>query len=110
MPENHDAPDGRKITLALALVPAEGMAEADPVYMIAGGPGQSALESYPMVHDAFRDVRRNRHVILVDARGTGGSHPLKCPGFSDEDTLADPANETPEALVRLTEACRMEVI
>lgn len=109
VPENHDAPDGRKITLALALVPAEGMAEADPVYMIAGGPGQSALESYPMVHDAFRDVRRNRHVILVDARGTGGSHPLKCPGFSDEDTLADPANETPEALVRLTEACRDEL-
>src|SRR5690606_31011053 len=44
VPENHDAPDGRRIELALALVPASGTAEADPVYMIAGGPGQSALE------------------------------------------------------------------
>jgi len=109
VPENHDAPDGRRIELALAMVPASGMAEPDPVYMIAGGPGQSALDSYPMLHEAFRDVRRNRNVILVDARGTGRSHPLQCPGFSDEDTLSDPANETPEAVVRLTEACRDEL-
>ena len=46
---------GRRIELAIALVPASGMAEADPVYMIASGPGQSALESYPMVHGAFGD-------------------------------------------------------
>lgn len=106
VPENHDAPDGRRIGLAIALVPARGMAEADPIYMIAGGPGQSALESFPMVRDAFSDVRRNRHIVLVDARGTGGSHPLHCPDFSDEDIIADPANDSPEALVRLTEACR----
>jgi len=106
VPEDHDAPDGRRIDLALAMVPANGMAEPDPVYMIAGGPGQSALDSYPVLHEAFRDVRRNRHVILVDARGTGRSHPLQCPAFSDEGTLSDPANETPEATVRLTEACR----
>ncbi|TWT22277.1 alpha/beta hydrolase [Luteimonas marina] len=109
VPEDHDAPDGRKIDLAIALVPARGMAEADPIYMIAGGPGQSAIESFPALANAFSDVRRNRHVILVDARGTGGSNPLQCPGFSDEATLADPANETPEAVVRLTEACRDEL-
>lgn len=106
VPEDHDAPDGRSIELAIALVPAKGMAEADPIYLIAGGPGQSAIESFPQVKDAFADVRRNRHVLLVDARGTGGSHPLQCPGFSDERVLADPANETPEMAVRLTEECR----
>lgn len=109
VPENHDAPDGRRIELALAMVPANGMAEPDPVVMIAGGPGQSALDSYPLLHEAFRDVRRNRNVILVDARGTGRSHPLQCPGFSDEETLSDPANDTPEATLRLTEACRDEL-
>ncbi|HRO28544.1 MAG TPA: alpha/beta fold hydrolase [Luteimonas sp.] len=106
VPEDHDAPDGRRIELAVALVPAKGLAEADPIYMIAGGPGQSAIESFPMLDRAFDDVRRNRHVLLVDARGTGGSHPLHCPGFSDDATLADPANESTAALVRLTEACR----
>ncbi|TYT26507.1 alpha/beta hydrolase [Luteimonas viscosa] len=109
VPENHDAPDGRQIELAIALLPAKGMAEADPIYMIAGGPGQSAIESFPMVANAFSDVRRNRHVLLVDARGTGGSNPLLCPGFMDEETLADPANETPEAVARVTEACRDEL-
>ena len=109
VPENHAAPEGRKIELAIAFVPADGMAEPDPVYMIAGGPGQSALDSYPMLGDAFRDVNRSRNVVLVDARGTGRSHPLQCPGFSDEETLEDPANETPAAVVRLTEACRDEL-
>ncbi len=106
VPENHDAPEGRQITLAIALVPAKGMAEADPIFMIAGGPGQSALESYPIVAEAFSDVRRNRHVLLLDARGTGGSNPLHCPDFSDEEILADPRNDSVEAVVRLTEACR----
>src|SRR5690606_17647600 len=49
VPEDHAAPDGRMIELAIALVPAKGMAEADPIYMIAGGPGQSAIESFPQV-------------------------------------------------------------
>lgn len=106
VPENHDAPDGRRIALAIALVPAKGMAEADPIFMIAGGPGQSALESYPSVAEAFADARRNRHVVLVDARGTGGSNPLHCPDFNNEEVLADPENDSIEALVRLTEACR----
>jgi pimeloyl-ACP methyl ester carboxylesterase len=46
--------------------------------MLAGGPGQGARESYPGVATAFRDLLRDRDVILVDQRGTGGSHPLDC--------------------------------
>lgn len=88
VPENHDAPDGRRIDLALAWIPAEGEAEPDPIVMIAGGPGQSALQSYPLVHAAFADARRNRHVILLDARGTGGSHPLKCIDDNDDEAAA----------------------
>src|SRR5690606_11649404 len=109
VPENHDAPDGRSIELAIALVPASGMGEADPVFMIAGGPGQSALESYPMVHSAFRDARRNRHVVLVDARGTGKSHPLHCKVDEDDPAFSDPDAETPEAMRAFTERCRDEL-
>src|SRR5690606_36255394 len=98
VPENHDAPEGRRIELALALIPASGSAEADPIFMIAGGPGQSAIESYPMVEPAFDDVDRNRHMLLLDARGTGGSHPLHCKGA--DDLFSDPANETPDAARR----------
>jgi pimeloyl-ACP methyl ester carboxylesterase len=102
VPENHDAGDGRRIELALALIPADGQAEPDPVVMIAGGPGQSALAAYPMLHAAFADARRNRSVLLVDARGTGGSHPLQCDG-GEEAMIAE---ETSEAARAFAERCR----
>ena len=105
VPEDHDAPDGRRIGLALALLPAEGTAEPDPVVMIAGGPGQSALESYPQVAAAFSDLRRSRHVLLVDARGTGGSHPLHC-AAEDEGSAFDVEQMTPEAMRAFAERCR----
>jgi pimeloyl-ACP methyl ester carboxylesterase len=78
--ENPALPQGRKVDLHIAWVPAneEGPTEPDPVFMLAGGPGQAATESYPQVAPAFREVLRKRHVILVDQRGTGESNPLMC--------------------------------
>ena len=78
VPENPAQPKGRQIELALAWIPAKGEAQPDPVFMLAGGPGQSALESYPSLHPAFADVIKKRNVILVDQRGTGKSNPLIC--------------------------------
>jgi pimeloyl-ACP methyl ester carboxylesterase len=106
VPEDHDAPGGRRIELAVAWVPATGAAEPDPVFMIAGGPGQSALESYPQVHAAFRDVLRNRHVLLVDARGTGGSHRLACRDEDGNNAFTDPSEQTAEAARAFAERCR----
>ena len=105
VPEDHDAPDGRRIELALALLPARGQAEPDPVVMIAGGPGQSALESYPQVAPAFADLRRSRNVLLVDARGTGQSHPLNCRDEEGENAfgIEDMSEEAQRAF---TERCR----
>ena len=105
VPENHAEPDGRRIELAIAWIPARGEGEPDPIFMIAGGPGQSALESYPMLHGAFSDARRNRHVLLVDARGTGGSHPLSCKDEEGENAFIDEENPTPEAARAFAERC-----
>lgn len=106
VPEDHDQPNGRKISLAVALVPAKGEAEPDPVVMIAGGPGQSALETYPVVDAAFRDVRRHRHVLLVDARGTGGSNLLNCPAMTEALLATTSREEARAVLKRETERCR----
>lgn len=86
VPENHDAPNGRKIELSMALIPASGQAAPDPIVFLAGGPGQSILEAYPMLHAGVRDARLNRNVLLIDARGTGRSHPLQC---NEMDRLQD---------------------
>lgn len=104
VPENHDAPDGRKIELAVAWLPATGLPDPDPIVMIAGGPGQSALESYPALDGAFRDARRNRHVLLVDARGTGGSHPLRCGEGSG--SFGDAVDGSEAATRAFAERCR----
>lgn len=109
VPENHAAPDGRRIELAIAWIPASGEAEPDPLVMIAGGPGQSALESYPVLHDAFSDARRSRHVVLVDARGTGGSHPLACKDESGENAFTDPEQQTAQAARDFAQRCREQL-
>jgi pimeloyl-ACP methyl ester carboxylesterase len=79
VPEDRARPDGRRVALAIAFVPSQAkQPQPDPVFMLAGGPGQSARDSYPAVSMAFRGVLRDRHVVLVDQRGTGGSNPLVC--------------------------------
>jgi pimeloyl-ACP methyl ester carboxylesterase len=68
------------IALAIAKIPARRQtAHKDAFTMIAGGPGQSALESYQSIASAFRHIRRDRDVILIDQRGTGKSSRLNCP-------------------------------
>ncbi len=95
VPEDHAKPEGRKISLAIAWLPAKGEAEPDPMVMIAGGPGQSALETFPGIAPAFAEVNKKRNIILVDQRGTGGSNKLSCKNaagknavLEDEDDLA----------------------
>lgn len=78
--ENPQAPQGRQIALNIAWLPAkeEGAATEDPVFFLAGGPGQAATEHAVTIDMALQDVRRQRNVILVDQRGTGKSNRLEC--------------------------------
>ncbi|MBD9370920.1 alpha/beta fold hydrolase [Xanthomonas sp. XNM01] len=87
VPENHDAPDGRRIALRVAWLPAEEEASAadEPVFFLAGGPGQAAVSVWPVIDRAFSEVRKQRHIVLVDQRGTGGSNALDCHELKDEE-------------------------
>jgi len=79
VPEDPDDPDGAQIELAIAIVPAIATrASPDPVFLIAGGPGQGAIEGYAPVLGAYAGIRRQRDLVLVDQRGTGGSNRLDC--------------------------------
>ena len=102
VPENPAAPNGRKIGLKIAWIPddTDYAAEPDPVFMLAGGPGQSALESYPQTAGAFAETRKKRHIILVDQRGTGASNALTCQEPFDETQLP-----TPQAASDYTKRC-----
>ncbi len=79
VPEDRSKPDSPMIKLAIAWIPAETAdPEPDPFIYVAGGPGQSALESYPNLHHALAGVRAKRNTVLMDQRGTGDSNALHC--------------------------------
>ena len=80
VPLDPERAEGETLALALARIPARRrVAGAEPFTLIAGGPGQSAIESWPMLAHAFRHIAREHDVILIDQRGTGGSARLDCP-------------------------------
>lgn len=74
-------PRGARIDLHIAWLRAAGDGEpaADPVFFLAGGPGQAATEVATQVAPALREVLKTRDVFFVDQRGTGRSAPLDCP-------------------------------
>lgn len=79
VPEDRTKPDGRRITIHFARVPATARPAApDPLLVLAGGPGQAAMDLGPLLDTAFRELRKRRDVLLVDQRGTGRSAPLDC--------------------------------
>lgn len=79
VPENYSTPNGKKIELHFAVLPAISEAkQPDPLLILAGGPGQAATELAPMITRLFDSVRKQRDIVLIDQRGTGKSHPLQC--------------------------------
>lgn len=77
--EDREAPNGRTIDLAIAVAPARSRTPArDPVFIIAGGPGQGAADVAPWIVHRFEAIRVTRDLVFVDVRGTGSSAPLAC--------------------------------
>jgi len=82
-------PDGVKIDLHYVVAPALARRKLpDPVFMLAGGPGQSAVSLAPSVLALFSRINNRRDIVFVDQRGTGESAPLVC-----EDTRRRPLAE-----------------
>ena len=89
VPENRAEPQGKTLDLRIAVVPAASREPAgEPLFVLAGGPGQAATEFYAAYAPAFGRVQRTRDIVLVDQRGTGGSNPLRCPAPDESDLLA----------------------
>jgi len=78
--ENPEMPDGRTIPIRIMVLAATGdLPQADPLVIIPGGPGQSAIEASNLrrfFSDYFTPIRVYRDIVLVDQRGVGGSNPL----------------------------------
>ena len=94
VPEDRANPAGRKIDLHVAVIPAiKREPEPDALFLLAGGPGQSAIEAFPAIVALMFSIHEGRDIVLVDQRGTGQSNPLRClepedESVNDEEVLA----------------------
>lgn len=77
--EDPDQPHGPTITVRFAVVPAVARnKQPDPVFVLAGGPGQAATRTARQMMPVLGEVNARRDIVFIDQRGTGGSHPLEC--------------------------------
>ena len=90
VPEDRANPNGRQIALNIALIPAIKRKPApDPLFMLAGGPGQSAVDAFPVLVQSLSNIHEGRDIVLVDQRGTGKSNPLQCIDPEKDENLTD---------------------
>ncbi|HEY2678888.1 MAG TPA: alpha/beta hydrolase [Steroidobacteraceae bacterium] len=111
VPENREDPKSPTIDLNVAVVPAlNRRSAAAPLFLLAGGPGQSAVQSYVALAGAFARINRDHAIVLVDQRGTGKSSPQSCPYPEDwqepEDAMPAVRQATAECLAKLGQRVR----
>src|SRR4051794_15508062 len=64
VPENRAHPDGRKLSIFVAVLPANTLSpKPDPLVLLAGGPGQAASTLGPFAMQ-LAAVRRTRDILL----------------------------------------------
>ncbi len=97
-------PDGVQIDVHYLVVPAMARnKQPDPVLMLAGGPGQSAIGIAPAVLSRLTRLNYRRDLVFIDQRGTGKSAPLQC---EDDSKLPVAQALDAAAQVRRLEQCR----
>ena len=96
------------ITLRYVVVPAMARRKlADPVFLLAGGPGQSAVAIAAQTLPLFSRLNNRRDIVFVDQRGTGGSAPLAC---KDDESESLAEQSEPDRQVRLVAQCKAELL
>jgi len=104
--EDRASNQGRQIQLNIVVLPAlNPKPQPDPLFFLAGGPGQGAAKMARGLREAYRQVLTDRDIVLVDQRGTGQSNPLEC--FDENDSLRAMAEPESAALEKL-KACLAE--
>jgi pimeloyl-ACP methyl ester carboxylesterase len=108
VPENRDNPNQKLVPLNIVVLPSiQKSPQPDPLFFLAGGPGQAATELAATVQSIFAKARQERDIVLIDQRGTGKSNPLKCEPdtleneWAYDDTKADIAQELTDCLATL---------
>ncbi len=97
--------NGRTIDLQVVVIPALAQEPSkDPIFFLAGGPGQAATQIVGFALSAAERLREKRDFVFVDQRGTGHSNGLFCEALPDNVPLAE--HFEPEFDVESVKRCR----
>ena len=84
--ENRKSKEGRQIHLNFVVLHAQGDdPKPDPFFFFVGGPGQAATSMQAAWTNHW--IRRERDVVLIDQRGTGGDNRLQFQFKTEGNTL-----------------------
>lgn len=101
-------PDGPRVDIHYVVVPALARRKLpDPVFLLAGGPGQSAIGVVPQAFGLFGRLNNRRDIVFVDQRGTGRSAPLQC-NETRRKSLAEQSD--PALQLEQLQRCKAELI
>jgi pimeloyl-ACP methyl ester carboxylesterase len=82
------------VSLHVTVAPAfRESARPDPLFVLAGGPGQAGSDVLVLLNNTFRRVRATRDIVFIDQRGTGLSGKLDCARMPNEESLTEAEND-----------------
>lgn len=112
VPENWKKINGRKISLAVAVLKSKTASKQEPVVFIQGGPGGNTIAETMFWVD--HPLRKNHDIVLVDLRGTGFSEPKLCPDLGKKffEILSKNQSEEQDVndKVKVSLQCRQDMI
>lgn len=94
VPENRQQPN-QTINLNIAIIKSTSSEKLDdPLLLLAGGPGQGAVETFAGLVKGIKTMFPLRDIVMVDQRGTGDSNPLRCEIEPDDfEALSDMSSD-----------------
>jgi pimeloyl-ACP methyl ester carboxylesterase len=105
VPEDPANAGGKKIEIAFVVIPAKARyKEPDAVFVMAGGPGQSARAIAAPISKVFSASNARRDLVFIDQRGTGNSNGFKCKTEDRSLPLSEQLNINRQ--IAVTNACK----
>ncbi|MFL6673891.1 MAG: alpha/beta fold hydrolase [Massilia sp.] len=87
---DYASPAGASLALHVTVAPAfREAARPDPLFVLAGGPGEAGSDVLVMLRTAFKRVRATRDIVFIDQRGTGLSGKLDCASRPGDDNMSE---------------------
>jgi pimeloyl-ACP methyl ester carboxylesterase len=83
-------PAAAKLNLHVTVAPAfRESARPDPLFVLAGGPGEAGSDVLPLLGSTLRRVRATRDIVFIDQRGTGLSGKLDCASKPAQEAMTE---------------------